>query len=127
MPASVRMKADTACYPKTLNALFVKTAAASSSCEISLVEQWNGPYTKDARSDGMRTEQEIDQHKIKRVKKAPVGGRRARRRNRPPEFAEGKAITANDAQSKIVIRNLVENTRQFNNRIAHRECDSNPQ
>ena len=50
--ALIRMKADTACYPKTLNALFVKTAAASSSCEISLVEQWNGPYTKDARSDG---------------------------------------------------------------------------
>ena len=50
--ALIRMKADTACYPKTLNALFVKTAASSSSCDISLVEQWNGPYTKDARSDG---------------------------------------------------------------------------
>ena len=50
--ALVRMKADTACYPKTLDALFNQSASERSFCGIDLRRQWNGPYAKTARIDG---------------------------------------------------------------------------
>jgi prepilin-type N-terminal cleavage/methylation domain-containing protein len=50
--ALLRMKADTACYPRTLEALFSQPASETSFCGVDLRRQWNGPYAKTARVDG---------------------------------------------------------------------------
>jgi len=50
--ALTRMKADTACFPARLSALALRSEAESSLCQVSLVAQWNGPYVRDARSNG---------------------------------------------------------------------------
>lgn len=47
----VRMKADTACFPARLSALVLRSDAATSLCQVSLVNQWNGPYVRDARTN----------------------------------------------------------------------------
>lgn len=46
-----RMKTDTSCYPRNLDALFDRTqseGAAKSFCQADLSKQWNGPYVKSA-------------------------------------------------------------------------------
>lgn len=48
----VAMKQDTSCYPSTTNALFVRTAAASSQCGIDMTSQWQGPYYPSNSVDG---------------------------------------------------------------------------
>jgi prepilin-type N-terminal cleavage/methylation domain-containing protein len=49
--ALTRMKADTACFPARLSALALRSEAESSLCQVSLVQQWNGPYVRDARTN----------------------------------------------------------------------------
>ncbi len=50
--ALTRMKADTACFPARLSALALRSEAEVSLCQVSLVAQWNGPYVRDARTNG---------------------------------------------------------------------------
>ncbi len=50
--ALTRMKADTACFPARLSALALRNEAEASLCQVSLVQQWNGPYVRDARTNG---------------------------------------------------------------------------
>ena len=50
--ALTRMKADTACFPARLSALALRSEAEASLCQVSLVPQWNGPYVRDARTNG---------------------------------------------------------------------------
>ncbi len=49
--ALTRMKADTACFPARLSALALRSEAETSLCQVSLVQQWNGPYVRDARTN----------------------------------------------------------------------------
>lgn len=49
--ALTRMKADTACFPARLSALALRSEADTSLCQVSLVQQWNGPYVRDARTN----------------------------------------------------------------------------
>ena len=49
--ALTRMKADTACFPARLSALLQRSEAETSLCQVSLVQQWNGPYVRDARTN----------------------------------------------------------------------------
>lgn len=49
--ALTRMKADTACFPARLSALALRSESETSLCQVSLVQQWNGPYVRDARTN----------------------------------------------------------------------------
>jgi type II secretory pathway pseudopilin PulG len=49
--AMIRAKADMACYPTRMDALFDSTKVTSSSCGLDLTPQWKGPYVQIAPVD----------------------------------------------------------------------------
>jgi hypothetical protein len=81
--------------------------AASDPIGQEGLEQPDDQGLDQTGGEGMRTEEGIYDNEIEGVQVAPLGRWRVRGGKRPPGFPKGEAVTIQNAQRQVVVRDLV--------------------